>query len=166
MFSSNQVEEAAGARPEDRSLADVLRQNRAALIADLVLKYEIGKRITAEKEFTLIIPSDEGMGRVPLTSWNALNDPRQDAFEKWIQRHHAAKRVMKSDVAKDSTGKPVSALEMDDGTSYTLSLEGGDFKINNVRVLTADIPWGKGVIHIVTDELGDAVGKTTTAAAP
>lgn len=44
---------------EDRSLAEVLRNAKASFVADLVLKFGIGKRISAEPEFTLLVPSDE-----------------------------------------------------------------------------------------------------------
>jgi hypothetical protein len=153
MFAAKPDAEAANARAEDRSLAETLRGSSASLAAGLVLKYGIGTRVSLESEFTLLIPSDEAMGRLTLTTWTMLNDPKVDIFEKWYHRHHAAKRITKADVAGDGTAATVSELRVDDGTSYVLALDGGDFKFNNVRVLIADVIWNKGVIHILSAEL-------------
>jgi hypothetical protein len=153
MFATRAGEDAANARVEDRSLAETLRGSSASLAAGLVIKYGIGTRISLESEFTLLIPSDEAMGRLSLTTWTALNDPQRDVFEIWYHRHHAAKRITKADVAGQGTTPTISELHVDDGTSYALALEGGDFKINNVRILIADITWNKGVIHILSEEL-------------
>ena len=152
MFAAKPNEDAVNARAEDRSLAEALRGSSASLAADLVIKYGIGTRISLESEFTLLIPSDEAMGRVALTTWNALNDPQRDLFEKWYHRHHAAKRVAKTDVTGSGTTPPVSELHVDDGTTYALAIEAGEFKINNAQVLIADVTWNKGVVHILSVE--------------
>jgi hypothetical protein len=47
----------------------------------------------------------------------------------------------------------VSELQVDDGKSYPLGLDGDEFKIDGVRVLIADVAWNKGVIHILGEEL-------------
>lgn len=147
MFAAKPAEGDTNARAEDRSLAEILRGNGASLFAGLVIKYGIGTRLSLESGFTLLVPSDEAMGRVTLTAWNALNGPGPDAFERWYHRHHAAKRIAKADVAAPAD------LQVDDGTSYALAVEGGELKINNVRVVIADITWNKGVIHILGEEL-------------
>src|ERR1700745_4152271 len=66
MFAGQPADEAATARPEDRSLAETLQSKGAALAAGLVLKYGIGTRVSLESEFTLLVPSDEAMGQLPL----------------------------------------------------------------------------------------------------
>jgi uncharacterized surface protein with fasciclin (FAS1) repeats len=153
MFSAKPTEEASNARVEDRSLADILKGNSASLAAGLVVKYGLGTRLNLESEFTLLIPSDEAIGNIPLTTWTALNDPEGEVFEKWYKRHHSVKRVNKANVAGTSTVAAVTSLSVDDGTSYALTLDGGDLKINNVRVMIADVIWEKGVIHILSAEL-------------
>jgi hypothetical protein len=153
LFAAKSSEDTANARVEDRALADTLRGRNASLAAGLLVKYGIGTRLSLESEFTLLIPSDEAIGRLALATWTALNDPDLDAFEKWYHRHHADKRVGKADVAGDGGGPAVSELKADDGTSYSLALDGGEFKIGAVRVLIADVAWGKGIIHILSEEL-------------
>jgi len=118
----------------------------------LVLKYGIGIRVSLESEFTLMIPSDEAMGRLNLTTWIMLNDSKSDAFEKWYQRHHASKRITRKDVTGDGTTVAITELRVDDETSYALAIVGGEFKINNIRVLIADLIWNKGVVHILSED--------------
>lgn len=152
MFASKPGEEAVNARAEDRSLAETLTSSGASLAADLVLKYGIGTRVSLESEFTLLVPSDEAIGQLTLKTWNMLEDLKSDAFEKWYHRHHAAKRITRKDVAGDATTVPVTELRVDDGTSYVLALDGGEFKINNVRVLIADVVWNKGSVQILSED--------------
>jgi uncharacterized surface protein with fasciclin (FAS1) repeats len=147
IFSSKPSEDAVNAKAEDRSLAEALQNNSASLAASLVLKYGIGTRLSLESEFTLLAPSDEAMGRLSLATWTGLNDPKRDVFNKWYDRHHAAKRVAKADVASNNE------LKVDDGAPYPLALDGTELKINNTRVLIADISWGKGVIHILSEDV-------------
>jgi uncharacterized surface protein with fasciclin (FAS1) repeats len=151
MFAAKPGDDIVNARTEDRSLAETLQGASASLAAALVLKYGIGTRVSLESEFTLLIPSDEAMGRLPLATWSGLNDPKLDVFEKWYHRHHAAKRVTKLDVA--GNGTPVKELQVDDGTSLALAVDSGEFKISNARILIADIKWNKGIIHILSEEL-------------
>jgi hypothetical protein len=153
LFASKPGEDAANARAEDRSLAEILRGSGASLAAGLLVKYGIGTRVSLESEFTLLIPSDDAMGRTSLTTWTNLNDPKRDLFEQWYHRHHAAKRVARADVAGSGTKPAVSELQVDDGKSYPLGLDGDEFKIDGVRVLIADVAWNKGVIHILGEEL-------------
>jgi hypothetical protein len=103
MFAGKPDEEAVNARTEDRSLAETLRGNSASLVAGLALKYGIGTRIILESEFTLLIPSDEAIERLPLKTWTMLNDPESGAFERWYRRHHSANRVTRKDVLVKGT---------------------------------------------------------------
>jgi len=152
MFGAKPDEEVVNARAEDRSLAETLKSNSASLAAGLVLKYGIGTRVSLESEFSLLVPSDEAIGRLALTTWTMLNDTQSGAFEKWYKHHHAAKRITKADVAGGGTTTAISELSVDDGTSYVLALDEGELKINNVRVLIADVIWNKGVVHILSGD--------------
>ena len=134
-------------RPEDNSLADALKQASASRVAELVLKYGVGTRLGMEKEFTLLVPSDEAIGLQPLQVWLDLNNQASTAFETWYHGHHATKSVTKKDAAAAGT------LEMDDGTALPLAVDGDEFKIGGVRVLISDLKWGNGIIHILSAEL-------------
>jgi hypothetical protein len=154
MFAAAAGGDLANARAEDRALAETLRGRNASLAASLLVKYGIGTRLSLESEFTLLIPSDDAMGRLALATWTALNDPERDVFEKWYHRHHAGRRVTQAGVAGEGGTPGISELKVDDGTSYPLALDGGELKIDAVRVLITDVAWGKGIIHILSEELG------------
>jgi hypothetical protein len=109
------------------------------LAAGLVLKYGIGTRVSLESEFTLLIPSDEAIGALPLATWTKLNEPKSDAFEKWYHKHHSDKRIAQKDVVGDAPTTPVKELRVDDATSHALVVDEGGFKIDNVPVLIADV---------------------------
>jgi uncharacterized surface protein with fasciclin (FAS1) repeats len=114
-----------------------------------VVKYGIGTQLSRESEFTLLIPSDEAIGGLSLATWTKINDPQSNAFEKWYHKHHSAKRVSRDDVSGD---KPIKELQVDDGASYALEVDESGLKINNVRVLIADVVWNKGIIHILSGD--------------
>jgi hypothetical protein len=151
-FATTAADEVANARAEDRALAEVLRNNGASLAANLLLKYGVGTRIEGELEFTLLVPSDDAIGRLPLATWNSLNDSKGDAFEKWYRKHHAVTRVSKADVKGEGQAAPVTTLLADDSTSHTLALDGDVLTINGIRVLISDISWKKGIIHILSED--------------
>ena len=71
MFAVKPDEEVANARTEDRSLAETLRNSNASLAARLVLKYGIGTRVSLESEFTLLVPSNEAIGHLTLSAYDA-----------------------------------------------------------------------------------------------
>ena len=154
MFAARPDQDATNARAEDRSLAETLRGNNASQAASLVIKYGIGTRLSLESEFTLLVPSDTAMGRVALATWTALNDPQSGEFERWYHHRHAVERVARADVVGSTQSATVSELKVDDGETYALAAPArGEFTIANARVLIADIKWGKGVIHVLSDDL-------------
>jgi uncharacterized surface protein with fasciclin (FAS1) repeats len=142
---------AQSALPNDRSLAEALRGVSASLAAGLMLKYGIGSKLASESEFTLLIPSDQAVGRMSLKTWTDLNDKGAEAFDRWYKHHHSPVRVGKKDVTGQAGG--TRSLKLDDGTDLTLAVEGDELKIDGKRVLIADIVWNKGVIHILEDDI-------------
>jgi len=152
LFADEAATDPMAAAPEDdRSLAQTLKGANASLAAGLVLGYGVGGRLASEGAFTLLVPSDRAVGRMPLETWTALNDKKGDAFDRWYRRHHAAERVAKKDLAATAERQ----LELDDGTSLNIRLAGDDLVIGETKAMIADIAWGKGVIHILQDELTD-----------
>jgi hypothetical protein len=134
---------------EDRSLAEALRVAKASFAADLVLKFGVGKRLSAEPEFTLLVPSDEAMSRLTLQAWKDISEPTtRTRFETWLRRHHALKRVTKADVA----ARTATEIQTEEG-KYPLTVDGDVLKVGAVKVVSADISWGNGVIHVVAEDL-------------
>jgi uncharacterized surface protein with fasciclin (FAS1) repeats len=138
--------------PEDQSLAQQLRDADASMVAELVLKFGIGKRIADEPEFTLLVPSDAAMGKLTLATWRDISEARtRPKFENWLRRRHALKRVAKTDAAT----APIE-IQVEDGKTYPVAVENDVLKINGIAVAKPDITWHNGFIHILDGDLPDA----------
>jgi uncharacterized surface protein with fasciclin (FAS1) repeats len=153
LFAGTSTDAADNARAEDRSLAETLKGVGASLAAGLVVKHGLGTRLAMEEKFTLLVPSDQAVGKLSLSTWTNLNDKDQPEFKKWHDRHHSPQRVTKKDVIGDGTSGPITELKADDGTAYALTIDGGDLKINGVRVMIADVSWNRGTLHILSEDL-------------
>jgi hypothetical protein len=147
MFGGGDGDAAAHARPEDRSVAELLKANSASRAAELILKH--GTQLSSESEFTLLIPSDEAMGRLPLTFWTKVETDGKE-FSKWYIRHIGDKRVRKQDVPTGGT-----KLHTEDG-DRNMKVDQDKLMVDGIAILIADVIWNKGVIHILSCELPDA----------
>jgi hypothetical protein len=147
MFKAVHQDEEVNARAEDRSLAGTLKGMNASRVASLILKH--GTRLTADNEFTLLVPSDQAIGQIPLTIWTKLESDSIE-FDKWYARHHSAKRITKGDLPANGSIN----VEADDGV-YEMKIEQGGLTIGGSPVVIADVIWNKGVIHILGSELPD-----------
>lgn len=139
--------EARGASEEDRSLAEVLKSNGASRMASLVLSFRPGPKLARETEFTLLVPSDSAMGRMPLDKWSKITDKEGIGFEKWYKAHHAAKKITTKELENNN-----KLLKLEDGTSVEMKLAGNELNVNSIKAAKPDIEWKNGVIHIL---LGD-----------
>ncbi len=138
------------ASPEDRSLAEALRAAKASYVAELVLKFGIGKRIAPEAGFTLLVPADEAMSRLTLQAWKDISEPiTRSKFETWFRRHHATKTVSKGDV----TAGTAAEIEMESGAKYPLEVAADVLLVNKIKVVQADIAWGNGVVHVLEEDV-------------
>jgi uncharacterized surface protein with fasciclin (FAS1) repeats len=136
---------AANARAEDRSLAETLKAVNAGRIAGLVLKFGAGTRLGSENEFSLLVPSDEAIGGLPVSNWDRLSE-EPAAFERWYQHHRVPKRFTRAEVA-------AGQLRTYDGTVVTAELKEGQLVVGNIRVVISDIKWGHGIIHVLEHDL-------------
>ena len=138
------------AGPEDLSLAEALRTAKAAYVAELVLKFGIGKRIASESGFTLLVPADEAMSRLTLQAWKEISEPiTRSKFEAWFRRHHATKTVNKSDVAAGA----VTEIETESDAKYPLEIADDVLLVSKIKVVQAGIAWGSGVIHVLEEDV-------------
>jgi hypothetical protein len=134
---------------EDMALAQLLKGLQATLAAELVMTFGLGSRLAAEKEFTLIVPSDDAIGQMKLADWRGLNSTAsRQKFETWLQKHHAVARVLLG----DSKRPPETPIKLDDGSELEIRKEGDAWKIGNALVAHADQVWSTGVIQVVTGE--------------
>jgi len=154
LFSGDEQSAAAGSA-EDRELARILRNAGASVAAELSQRFGIGQRVSKEKEFTLLLPSDDALADMTLAQWRKISEPAsRPAFEAWLLRHHALKRVRTSDVAAGT-----SEIEADDGTKYALSLEDDVLTVGSAKAIKRDLEYGAGAIHILDRDPGIAAGQ-------
>jgi Fasciclin domain len=153
LFAGDTATDAApNASEDDRSLAEALKGANASLAAGLLLSRGIGSKLAAESGFTLLVPSDQAIGHMTLAAWNDIADKNSDAFDTWYKHHHASKRVTKKDLAGPPVQPPVQ-LQLDDGKSVEVKVEGDELKVGATKAMVADVLWKKGVIQILQDDL-------------
>jgi hypothetical protein len=141
----------SGASVADRSLAEVLKGLNASVVAELVMTFGLGSRLSAEKEFTLIVPADSALEQMTLGEWRKLNSlSTRQKFEAWLQRHHSAVSSTLGDVEKETE----KTIKLDDGSVLQITKDGKTWKIGNAKVMNADQVWGTGIIHVVDNEPG------------
>jgi uncharacterized surface protein with fasciclin (FAS1) repeats len=139
---------------DDISLANALKVAGASLAAQQVLTFGIGSRLAGEAEFTFLVPADPALEALSLQRWRKITDPAtRSEFDKWFHHYHAPKRVMTGDVAGGSPQGSVSEVEADDGSVYSVTVEDGDLKFNDVKAVEKDIAWRNGVVHVLEREL-------------
>ncbi len=91
--------------------------------------------------FTVFAPTDAAFAALPREQRMALTqDP--EALAKILKAHVVAGRVTASDVLELRSAKSVN------GTELTIDTSDG-VKLNNAKVVTADIKASNGVIHII-----------------
>jgi hypothetical protein len=149
LFGGDRPDDAAVPRAEDLELARLLQNAGASLVASLVARRGLGLRLLAESEFTFVVPSDAALSATTLQWWTDMLDARKPTFEIWFCHHHARKKL----VAADAKATPPPTLVMDDGKTFAIAPSGTSLKIGPADVVTADLKWHNGVIHITSAEL-------------
>lgn len=91
--------------------------------------------------FTVFAPTDEAFAKIPKTKLDALLKDKAQ-LTKVLTYHVVAGKVMAMDV---KPGK-VKTLE---GESITITDKNGMLKVNNAKILKADVVADNGVIHAI-----------------
>jgi hypothetical protein len=147
-----------GADPDDRALSDLLAQNGASLVGEMVLTFGLGVRLKAETEFTLLVPTDDAIGSLPLKDWRDISSKASSVlFDQWYHHHHAGKKfdaatlVQAGNIQMDDlqvlkvvSAQNVTTIQKVDGTGTV---------VKQADVKKADLPWSNGIIHIIDGEI-------------
>ena len=93
--------------------------------------------------FTVFAPTDDAFAKLPAGTVESLLKPENKAKLAAILTYHVvAGKVMAADVVKLDTAKTVQG--------QTVAIDATDgVKINDAKVVTADIDCGNGVIHVI-----------------
>jgi hypothetical protein len=147
-----------GGDPDDRTLSDLLARNGAALVGEMVLTFGLGRRLKAEREFTFLAPGDDAIGAFPLRDWRNISSKASSAlFDQWYHHHHAGKKFDAAALALAGN------IQMDDAEVLKVvsvqnvttiqRIDGAGAVIKQSEIKKPDLPWGNGVIHIISGEV-------------
>ena len=93
--------------------------------------------------FTVFAPTDEAFAKLPAGTVETLLKPEnKDKLVAILTYHVVAGNVKAADVVKLESAKTVQ------GQTVTIDATGG-VKINNAKVVKADVECGNGVIHVI-----------------
>ena len=94
--------------------------------------------------FTVFAPTDEAFAKLPAGTVESLLKPENKAKLKRILTYHVvAGKVLAADAAKLTSAKAVS------GDTLTIAAKGGAVRVDNAKVVKADIAASNGVIHVL-----------------
>ena len=94
--------------------------------------------------FTVFAPTDEAFAKLPAATLNdLLKVENQKKLQQILTYHVVSGRVSSSDVSKLRTAKTVN------GDAIDISVDGGTVRVDNARVVKADIAASNGVIHVI-----------------
>ena len=112
--------------------------------------------LTGTGPFTVFAPTDEAFAKVPANTLTDLLKPENKGKLVGILTYHVLSgKVMAADSAKLSMAKTVNSQELKiDATSGV--------KINDAKVVTADVEASNGVIHIIDTVLMPSAASKTS----
>lgn len=91
--------------------------------------------------FTVFAPTDDAFAKIPKEKLDALLKDKA-ALTKVLTYHVVPGKVM----AKDVKAGPVKTVE---GSSLSVTANGGKVAVNNANVIKVDIAADNGVIHVI-----------------
>lgn len=121
-----------------------------------VIAAGLADTLTGAGPFTVFAPTDEAFAKVPANTLTDLLKPENKEKLAGILTYHVvAGKVMAADAAKLTTAKTVNGQEL------KIDARSG-VKINDAKVVTADVEASNGVIHIIDTVLMLAAAAKTS----
>ena len=100
--------------------------------------------LKGEGPFTVFAPTDDAFGKLPAGTLEKLLEPgNKEQLQAILTYHVVAGQVMSADLL----GKTMDAATVN-GKSVSIDALDG-VKVNNARVVSADVEAGNGVIHVI-----------------
>lgn len=94
--------------------------------------------------YTVFAPTDEAFSKLPAGTVESLLKPENREKLKAILLYH----VVSGDVPSSQAVKLTSAKSLE-GKDLAISVENGGVRINNAKVVKADVHASNGVIHVI-----------------
>ena len=96
--------------------------------------------------FTVLAPTDEAFAKLPKGTVESLLKPEnKDKLVAILTYHVIPAKAVSTEVVK-LDGKSVKTVQ---GHTVDVKLDGSDVKLNDAKVIKADIPASNGVIHVI-----------------
>jgi uncharacterized surface protein with fasciclin (FAS1) repeats len=100
--------------------------------------------LKGEGPFTVFAPTDEAFAKLPAGTLESLLQPENKAkLQRILTYHVVAGSVPAAEVVKLRSAKTVS------GDVVTIDAAGGAVRVDNAKVVTADVMASNGVIHVI-----------------
>lgn len=94
--------------------------------------------------FTVFAPTDEAFAALPKGTLEMLLKPEnKDKLVKILTYHVVSGKVMSTDL---SNGQKAATVQ---GEKVAVSIGGGNVKINDAKVVAADVKAKNGVVHVI-----------------
>ena len=115
-------------------------------LTSLVEQAGLAETLSGEGPFTVFAPTDDAFAKVPQETLDALGaDP--EALKAVLLYHVVDGEARASDVAE------LSSAETLNGESVELETTDGGVKVNDAKVVRADVTASNGVIHVIDEVL-------------
>lgn len=110
-------------------------------LATALTKANLIDTLSGDGPFTVFAPTDAAFAKIPKETLDAVLADK-DKLTKILTYHVVSGKVMASDVSKMTSAKTV------EGSEVTIDTKDG-VKVNDAKVVTADIECTNGVIHVI-----------------
>lgn len=111
-------------------------------LVKLVQEADLVDALRGEGPFTVFAPTDEAFAKLPKAQVEALLKDKE-ALRQVLLYHVVSGKVMSKDVVKLRSAKTLQ------GQNITIRVQGNTVRINDAKVVKADIECSNGVIHVI-----------------
>jgi uncharacterized surface protein with fasciclin (FAS1) repeats len=136
----------AGAKPDRMDIVDTaVSAGSFNTLVTALKKAGLVETLKGKGPFTVFAPTDDAFAKIPSDQLNALLADKA-ALTKVLTYHVVPGKVMSGDVVKLASAQTV------EGQSVRIDASSG-VKVDNARVVQADIETSNGVIHAIDSVL-------------
>jgi len=134
---------ATSQRAERKDIVDTaVGAGQFKTLVKLVQEADLVDALRGEGPFTVFAPTDEAFAKLPKAQVEALLKDKE-ALRQVLLYHVVSGKVMSKDVVKLRSAKTLQ------GQNITIRVQGNTVRINDAKVVKADIECSNGVIHVI-----------------
>jgi uncharacterized surface protein with fasciclin (FAS1) repeats len=134
---------ATSQRAERKDIVDTaVGAGQFKTLVKLVQEAGLVDALRGEGPFTVFAPTDEAFAKLPKAQVDALLKDKE-ALRQVLLYHVVSGKVMSQDVVKLRSAKTLQ------GQNVNIRVQGNTVRINDAKVVKADIECSNGVIHVI-----------------